>query len=1180
VKLRKIEVENFGIHESLQLDFAGGGLHVVYGLNEAGKSTLLQAVRELIFGFRPTRSNPYAPESASKKMIIHADWEFLDGKTASLTRRQGNKNKISGRTDEGIELDETEWLKLIDGADQSLFDNVFGFSLKELASGQDSLQQANVKEALFGGGLGRLHDYKTLLQDMEAECKNLFNQRGKNPLMNKWMTEISTHRKELKEATLRPSDYQEWIERATLYESEIEQIRKAESICYARSRNLERLLQALPIWKELQHKQEQLSSLEKFSRFPIDAMHQLDSTRDQISKLTSQLNHAEKELSASTSEAEGLVVQTSILGKANDIRTLTRSIDDIEGCRKHIPLIEQRWKDDVQSAEEIVRRISPTFDLSQLSEIQLTISHVDALQKLAKQYEGIQVDIESREPELEQLNLELGKLQDQIDAIPLADSNSLFAWETRLHQLYHAAQQKEQLEDQVQKFQQQQAEVLTSITKLLPAPVDWKLAATIPLVETIEKFERQFDELTDELKHTERDLASLEDDAQDKQEDLSRLERKGQIVTRQQLQAAREQRDQVTQSIQRVLTDPPLEIDRLKADFTQLLASIEGTDQLADQRFDNAQLESQHQIIRDDLASIYRKSESHKNRQADLLQRLGKLNSEWVDEWSDAQISPWTPREMLAWRTAFFEGFNIQNEIDQRSVQRTTFQEQIDQSLLEVQRQSGYDYSISVDQALAVMNQQIESIRASRDQFDKLTTRLETKQQQHQSCVVHLERAYDRKLEIEQEAERHLAIFKPLGEIHLEIARDVIQAIETAQTKLTSSEENQRRVDGMRQDLERFEGCVETVLESIDIDFGEMAAEDIAEELNRRLTKQVQLQSRQSQLTSIAKQQASQVATIQQDLEDLSSKLQTWREQAGVETDEELVQSAGEARRRADLDRKVDELRERIGVLVDPENREAFQQQLEQANEDALDQEFADAQRELSQIEAKRDEKLRELDRLEQNIQQADADGLAVRLQGKISSLEGEVSQALDRLAPMLIARHMLERAVDQFGQENIGEMMVTIGNLLKRMTQGRYIKVEQNPDDESFVILSQDGTQRTAAQLSTGTREQLYLAIRLAYIQHYCDQAEPLPILMDDILVNFDDHRQNSTLEVLAELSPHVQIIMLTCHQALVDKVRLLGRRANILSIGDTPPKVAVPSPKMNRKRVSVQAPSLFEDV
>ena len=68
---------------------------------------------------------------------------------------------------------------------------------------------------------------------------------------------------------------------------------------------------------------------------------------------------------------------------------------------------------------------------------------------------------------------------------------------------------------------------------------------------------------------------------------------------------------------------------------------------------------------------------------------------------------------------------------------------------------------------------------------------------------------------------------------------------------------------------------------------------------------------------------------------------------------------------------------------------------------------------------------------------------------------------------------------------------------------------------------------------MSTGTREQLYLAIRLAYVLHYCEQAEPLPLVMDDVLVNFDDRRKRNTLEVLLEVANKIQILNPRKHPA-----------------------------------------------
>jgi uncharacterized protein YhaN len=77
---------------------------------------------------------------------------------------------------------------------------------------------------------------------------------------------------------------------------------------------------------------------------------------------------------------------------------------------------------------------------------------------------------------------------------------------------------------------------------------------------------------------------------------------------------------------------------------------------------------------------------------------------------------------------------------------------------------------------------------------------------------------------------------------------------------------------------------------------------------------------------------------------------------------------------------------------------------------------------------------------------------------------------------------------------------------------------------------------------MSSGTRDQLYLALRLASLEKYMESAEPMPFIVDDILVHFDDERSKATLGVLAELAEKTQIILFTHHRRLVEQAQALG--------------------------------------
>jgi len=94
--------------------------------------------------------------------------------------------------------------------------------------------------------------------------------------------------------------------------------------------------------------------------------------------------------------------------------------------------------------------------------------------------------------------------------------------------------------------------------------------------------------------------------------------------------------------------------------------------------------------------------------------------------------------------------------------------------------------------------------------------------------------------------------------------------------------------------------------------------------------------------------------------------------------------------------------------------------------------------------------------------------------------------------------------------------------------------------DEERQILkaVRSDGERLTMEQLSTGRRDQLFLALRLAAIEGHLDNGEPLPVIVDDILIQFDDDAAAATFKVLAELSERTQVLFLTHHEHLLDVV------------------------------------------
>ncbi len=101
-------------------------------------------------------------------------------------------------------------------------------------------------------------------------------------------------------------------------------------------------------------------------------------------------------------------------------------------------------------------------------------------------------------------------------------------------------------------------------------------------------------------------------------------------------------------------------------------------------------------------------------------------------------------------------------------------------------------------------------------------------------------------------------------------------------------------------------------------------------------------------------------------------------------------------------------------------------------------------------------------------------------------------------------------------------------------------------------VLPAGDGPPKTVDQLSRGTAEQLYLALRFGFIEEFAGNRSPLPIIMDDILVNFDPLRATAAIEALIQLSEQLQILYFTCHPSTADKFRELNSEIPVFRLAD----------------------------
>ncbi len=134
------------------------------------------------------------------------------------------------------------------------------------------------------------------------------------------------------------------------------------------------------------------------------------------------------------------------------------------------------------------------------------------------------------------------------------------------------------------------------------------------------------------------------------------------------------------------------------------------------------------------------------------------------------------------------------------------------------------------------------------------------------------------------------------------------------------------------------------------------------------------------------------------------------------------------------------------------------------------------------------------------------------------------------------LALKILGDVKTRFEQEKQPEVIRYSSQYFKKITKNLYEAIRVSLGQKEVSVFDPKGAARGIGQLSRGTREQLLVSLRLGFIEAYEKQAEPLPIIVDEILVNFDSGRAKKTAEILQEFAKDRQILMLTCHETTAD--------------------------------------------
>lgn len=221
-----------------------------------------------------------------------------------------------------------------------------------------------------------------------------------------------------------------------------------------------------------------------------------------------------------------------------------------------------------------------------------------------------------------------------------------------------------------------------------------------------------------------------------------------------------------------------------------------------------------------------------------------------------------------------------------------------------------------------------------------------------------------------------------------------------------------------------------------------------------------------------------------------------------------------------------------IRTLCGAEKLESTINELEDFTPSLLNSKKEATEQDYEAIKTQFDEMNRELASVTTNIRHILEPDEMYELQNNKESIEASLIEETKEWLSTKMALAILNESKQKYEAEKQPEVITQTREYFKAITENAYEDLRISLSEKHVSIIDSSGKAKTVEELSRGTREQLLLALRMGLIEEYEKSTEPLPVALDDIMVNFDVHRSENLAKVLTDFAKNRQVILFTCHE------------------------------------------------
>ncbi len=1161
MRIKRLDLIAFGPFTKVNLAFNSEdpGLHIIFGPNEIGKSSSLRALKALLFGF-PERT-PDNFKHTNDQLLVGGCLTRRDGKEIELLRRK--KRKMDLLDPDGNPIDSSTFSDFLHGIDAEIFESLYGLDHDILVQGGKDIlaQKGEVGQALFAAGAG-ISSFRKILDHLDTEADQLFSARSTSRQINKAITEYKALRKSVKEESLSSRNWKD--HRKSLLEAEKERglLQKQRIEKEAEKRHLERLKRAIPLLTSRDDFQERLQALGEVTILPENFSQGQQSVSQGLRDKKLHIEKAKHRLSVLQEEKKAISFNPLLLERAETIEEIHQGLSEYrKGMKDRVKLDGMRISSNKES-RDLLKKVDPKLPLEKIETLQPVLNRRKTIQKLSAQYETLVFQVSLTKKEYQNISRDLKEIEKRISLSPLRQDAGDLMQAIKLAR--NVGDIDEQILSKARELDMDKKTGLAEIKRLELWNGDFQnlTALPLPLLETIKHFENRFKALEDDKAQLQKDHVAFTKELNQAKSEIKKIEYAGEVPTETELQESRSKREQGWHLIKRKWLDGE-EIDAESKAYDPSLGLPEAfekqmtqADHLSDRlrreagRVANfAELRARSEVLEHALSENDQKDIKHEKN-------LKSLQMEWIEIWKKSDIAPHSPKEMLSWvnefKTLRSKGYEIlkkEREIEEKIEDRRQRRQQLSDALKNLKEEKSFShetltplliFSESVSEKMIQNQAKLEKLEEKRDELRKGLDTAEVDQTSAEAEMQSWNHHW-------REALEGLGI---RNKIPPSEASELLDDLQACFNKLKEADDFRKRIDGIQRDATTYEKDVNAILNQAAPDLLKQALEQAVANLNILQKKASQDKALLEKTHAEIKKTEDEIGEAKTELDSLEEQSQNFFSIAGCKTDSELNEAIRKSAELQKLKEKLTEVETTLVQLSEGISLEDLVRQAEGVDPDEVPGKITFTGQKIEELNQEIDRLSEEIGDENKTLKQMDGSAKAAEAAEATERLSAKILRLTDQFVRTKLASKILHHEIDRYRSEHQDPVLSIASKHFSELTLGSFSKIRTDLNDKGNPILvgeRPDKIRVTVEGMSTGSRDQLYFSLRLGTLEWRLQSSEPMPLILDDILINFDDERSRATLKALANLAEKTQVILFTHHRQILEDAKKIEGKGSI---------------------------------